>query len=122
MTKPTIDELYIALLEVSRSFPQVFFVFDALDECHRDTQRRELLPLFRRMAKDGICVFVTSRPHPEDVQDALEDVAKIRLFAQDEDIATYIKEKIEMNPRAKKLAQDEKDRIVSRLKEYAKGM
>lgn len=74
------------------------------------------------MERDGICVFLTSRPHPEDVHDAFDDMVKIRLFARDEDIATYITKKIETNPRTRKLTQDEKAKIISGLTEYAKGM
>lgn len=122
--KPTIDELYVALLEVSELFARVFFVFDALDECDPDGQRRELLPLFQRMGKDGFCVFLTSRPHPEDIRAALCDAAKIELAAQGQDIVAYIKGKIEGNSRARVLVQSAEcqDMIISGLVESAQGM
>lgn len=44
--RPKVEDLYTAMLEASRSFPRVFFVFDALDECHPENQRCGLLPLF----------------------------------------------------------------------------
>lgn len=118
------DELYLTLLEVLGLFNQVFFVFDALDECDLEGQRRELLALFQRMGEDGICVFLTSRPHPEDIQAALFDAAKIELSAQGEDIVAYIKGKIKGNSRARVLVQSAEcqDMIISGLVESAKGM
>lgn len=122
--RPTMDELYVALLEVSKSFTQVFFVFDALDECDLEGQRREFLLLFQRMGEDGICVFLTSRPHPEDLQASLCDASKIELSAQGEDIVAYIKGKIKGNSRARVLVQSAEcqDMIISGLVESAKGM
>lgn len=54
--RPTFEELYAALMVVSKQFPQVYFVFDALDGCHPENQRRTLLPLFQRMGREGINV------------------------------------------------------------------
>lgn len=122
--RPTIDELYIALLEVSKSFPKVFLIFDALDECHPENQRRFLLPIFLQMGRDGISVFLTSRPHPEDIQDLLKDTVKIELSAQDGDIEAYIVARIDENPRARGLVRQGrcKERIISELIDSAKGM
>lgn len=119
-------ELYDALLAVSRLFSRVFFVFDALDECHPERQRKELLPLFHRMAKDSdqIHLFLTSRQYPEDIQDSFCDAAKIEISAKDEDVEMYILEKIDENPRARRLVKQGgcRDRIVTEIAECAKGM
>lgn len=122
--KPTLEEVYNALIEASRSFSRVFFVFDALDECRPDTQRRQLLPLFQRMGKDGIRLFLTSRPHPEDIQNALCDAARIELSAQEQDIVAYIEQRINDNPRIRRLIQQAKckDRVISELVDCAQGM
>lgn len=121
---PTLEQLYAILLVISKQFPQVFLVFDALDECHPENQRRTLLPLFQRMGKDGINVFLTSRPHPEDIRDSLRNVASMELLAQEEDIVNYIQDKIDENPRARSLVRQGncKDRIISELVQCAKGM
>lgn len=122
--KPSIEELYTLLLVAARLFPRVFFVFDALDECHPENQRRVLLPLFQKMGNDGINLFLTSRPHPQDIQDSLKDTVKIELSAQEQDIVIYIQEKINENPRARGLVEQArcKDIIVSELVNCAKGM
>lgn len=117
-------ELYSVLLAISKYFKQLFFVFDALDECDPQNQRKELLPLFQQLAADRFSVFLTSRPHPEDIQDSLYSVAKIELSAQEEDIVTYVREKINGNPRAKRLIRQGKceDRIIRELVACAEGM
>lgn len=124
--RPSFEELYATLLDVSKCglIERVFLVFDALDECDLKTQRRELLQLFQRMGANGFSVFLTSRPHPEDILDSLVGAAQIVLSAQAEDIATYVKDRINRNPRARRLVQKSKclDRIVSELTKYAKGM
>lgn len=122
--RPTIEELYAVLILVTKSFDKVFFVFDALDECHPEKQRKELLPLFHRMGKDGTSLFLTSRQYPEDIQESFRDAKKIELTAKEEDIETYIRQKIEENSRAKRLVQlgNCQELIVSDLISCAKGM
>lgn len=88
------DDLSAILFELSKSFTRTFIICDALDECDPEKQRKGLLPLFHQMAKNGIYVFLTSREYPEDIQVSLQDSsAKIRLWAKDEDITFYIKQK-----------------------------
>lgn len=61
---------------MQESFPRIFLIFDALDECHED-QPRGFLPLFERLGTEsGISLFFTSRPYPEDIQDSLLDAEK----------------------------------------------
>lgn len=122
--QPSFEELYSALLSASKRFARLYFVFDALDECHKIKQRKGLLPLFCRMGRDGMRIFLTSRPYPEDIQGALDNfgAAKIELSAKEEDIRIYIQKKINESVRAKRLVQQSKDKIISELTEGAKGM
>lgn len=122
--RPTLEELYTVLLVLTKSFSRTFVICDALDECDPEAQRRRLLPLFHRMGKDGLSLFLTSREHPEDIQHSFGQSAKVKLSAQDEDIARYIEQKIAENPRAKRLIGqgNHKDKIISELTKCAKGM
>lgn len=122
--RPTLNELYDTLLTMSASFTRVFCIFDALDECHPENQRRELLPLIRRMEGDGFSLFVTSRPYPEDVSVCFHDVPKIELLATKEDIKRYIVEKFNGNSRLKLLIQTpaRKEKVISELADCAGGM
>lgn len=122
--RPTLDQLYAALLAISKSFARVFCILDALDECHPETQRRELLPLIRRMERDGFSLFATSRPYPEDVAVSFQDAPKIELLATKEDMKRYIEDKFSENHRLKLLIQvpERKERIISELADCAGGM
>lgn len=122
--KPTWEELYTTLLAISKKFNRVFLVFDALDECGQDDQRKHLLPLLHLLAGHGISLFVTSRPHPEDIQYFLLKAPKIELSAKEEDIRVYIQQRIHENPRAKRLVGEGKckDKLISELANCAKGM
>lgn len=120
---PTLEELYTALFVVAKQFPKTFIICDALDECDLKSQRTRLLPLFHRMGGDGMKLFLTSRDYPEDIQDSLHNSAKLRLFAKEEDIASYVERKIDENHRAKRLMDGNcKKKIISELIDCAKGM
>lgn len=122
--RPKLTDIYAMLLVVIKSFSQTFIICDALDECDQDDQRRELLPLFHRMGNDGINLFLTSRRHPEDIQDSLQGSAQVELSAQAEDITSYVEQKINDNPRARRLfgQGNLKDRLISELTGHTKGM
>ncbi|KAI5840036.1 ankyrin repeat-containing domain protein [Morchella snyderi] len=124
--RPTIEDLSTILFKLSKSFTRTFIICDALDECDPGKQRKMLLPLFHQMAKNGIYVFLTSREYPEDIQISLQGSAsaKIRLWAKDEDITFYIKQKIADNPRAKRLVEQGncQDKIILQLQKCANGM
>ncbi|RPB11600.1 hypothetical protein P167DRAFT_478412, partial [Morchella conica CCBAS932] len=122
--RPTLAQLVEVFLATFKLFGQVLIVFDALDECDEDSQRAKLLPLFHQMADVGAGLFITSRQHPEDIQESFKDVVKIELSAKSDDIKSYIEERIEQNTRAKRLVHDGKfgDRIVSQLTKCANGM
>lgn len=120
--RPTSDKLFSTLISL-KSFDQIFLVFDALDECNQE-QRKKLLPLFHMMGECGINIFLTSRHHPEDIQYYFRNSPKVELQAHPGDLELYIQQKIEDNPRAKRLiTQGEcKDKIISELIDCANGM
>lgn len=122
--RPKLEELYTALIATFRSFSTVFLVFDALDECEQESQRKVLLPLFHKLGKGGARLFVTSRQYPEDIQESFQNSAKIELSAKQEDIEVYIQQRIDEKPNAKRLIHRAKchDRIISELKDCAHGM
>lgn len=122
--EPTPEILYTALLGISKLFNRVFLIFDGLDECNQKDQLNDLLPLFHRLAKDNISVFVTSRVHPGEIQRSLYNAAKIDLAISSDDMKAYIQEKIDENPRAKSLIGQTgcRDKVVNQLATCANGM
>jgi hypothetical protein len=121
--RPSFRDLESILVAISKLFPQTYIVCDALDECPQ-SQRRELLPFFLRIGLQKINLFLTSRDYPEDIQCFFENSAKVRLSARDDDITSYIEQKIEENPRAKRLVNEGKckDLIISGIKRCANKM
>ncbi|KAI5847369.1 hypothetical protein DFP73DRAFT_378339 [Morchella snyderi] len=119
---PSINELYNVLLETSRNFDRTFLVFDALDECD-PSQRRFLLPLFKRMGEDCFGIFLTSRPY-EDIRNSLHLTMKIEISANREDIGMYIQQRIEEDPRARVLLRHDtfRDQIITHLIDGSKGV
>lgn len=121
--KPSLKDLQSILILVIRSFTRVYIICDALDECNKSS-RLELLPLFRRMGDEGIKLFLTSQEYPEDIQESLSKLTKIKIWARDGDIASYIKQKINDYPRARRLVErgNYQEKVISRITKCAHGM
>lgn len=89
-----------ALRDLLFSMPQrfstvsrrAFIVCDALDEMDQDQQRNVLLPLFREMEQAGFAIFLTSRPHPEDVRVAFADAIQLYITPHQEDLDAYVRQ------------------------------
>jgi hypothetical protein len=118
------EDFFSALAEASTSFSRIFLVFDALDECDRETQRETLLPMLHRMRKNGFRIFMTSRRYADDIEDSFRNAPRIEIIAHDDDIKSYIYERIDAYPSAKRMIQDSKleDEVFSRLVKAAGGM
>jgi hypothetical protein len=121
---PSQEELFIALTETSKAFVQTFIVFDALDECDRQNQRQTLLPMIHRMGEAGFCLFMTSRRYADDIEDSFGNTPSIEIIAHDDDIKSYIHDKIEADPPAKRRIQEAGlyDKVISHLVRAAGGM
>lgn len=121
-----LDQLCEILLEIGNSFAQTFIIFDALDECDKVLQRETLLPMFHRIGKAGINLFLTSREHPDDIQESFANITKFRLWAKDDDISSYIEQRIADSARAKRLISqgnsELKGKVISALQQCANGM
>ncbi|KAI5839953.1 hypothetical protein DFP73DRAFT_500816, partial [Morchella snyderi] len=122
--RPSLEDLIITLLSIFASFKRVFIIFDALDECNQKGQRDKLLPLFHRLGEGGANLFITSRYYPQDIQVSFKNVPRIEIMASGQDIKSYILQRLEENPRVKRLAEKAEceDRIISELTERANGM
>lgn len=122
--RPNFEDLFGTLRAILTKFSRIFLVFDALDECDQENQRKDLLPLFHRLVGLGINVFLTSRPHPEDIQLSLSNAEKVQISAKKEDIAIYVEQTINQNPRARRIVEQGKckDMIIAGLVDCARGM
>jgi hypothetical protein len=121
---PSEEELFFALVETSKQFFQTYLVFDALDECDREIQRETLLPMLHRMGENGFRVFMTSRRYADDIEETFHNAPSIEIVAHDDDIKSYIYERLGAYPSAKRMIKVAglEDEVVSRLARAAGGM
>lgn len=129
---PTIDELYSILSSVMKSFgtSQPYVVFDALDECDKNDQRQKLLPLFEKLADEGLKLFMTSRPYPDDIENWYQRMAEmnlatnIELTANPADLRKYLQEAIKTSSRGRDLIckNGHEEKVIEGVISCAKGM
>lgn len=99
--KPQIQDLELALLHVCQDFDQVFITIDALDECDEAMRRKTFLPFLARLQQNPrIRLFITSRPHPEDIGKALGPALQVKVQASDADLRKYLRKRIEESSNA----------------------
>ncbi|KAI5836801.1 ankyrin repeat-containing domain protein, partial [Morchella snyderi] len=125
---PKLNDLQDALVASLKLFAEIFFVFDALDEC-QECMRKDLLPLIHWIAGSGSKIFLTSRPYPEDIAISLNpndhnrNVQRLDLAAKEEDVIIYIEETIQEHIKARRLITgDLRAAVVSKLVDSCKGM
>jgi hypothetical protein len=94
-------------------FASVYVVVDALDECESYTAREQFLKFVERLEEDNAKTLMTGRPHVQPHKYA--DILPIQ--AQDQDIETYIRFKLE-DTRIKPELQEE---IITKLLQTAGG-
>lgn len=99
-TRPSFEEISIALQAVVSDYSKVYIVVDALDECADDNGCRSQLPsLLRKLQSKGhLSLMVTSRDIPDVVQRfSLSPILKVR--ASDLDIERFVAGQIQRLPR-----------------------
>ena len=114
------------LLSLPKQFAgRVFVVCDALDEMDQHEQREELLPLFHRLKDSGFALFLTTRPHPADIQESFRHASIIEIAPKIQDIRRYVEERLSANPSFQGILQASSglnNRTVSKIVDSAAGM
>lgn len=104
-------------------FDACFIVVDALDESHAENQRREIFKVLANLEHLTIKFFITSRPHETDIKMALQKASRIEVQASEEDIRTYLSEKLGNAPRLSTLIDEQlKTQIIAEISQRARGM
>lgn len=123
---PSYEKLQAQLIELSKTFDQVFFVVDAMDECD---DRANFLPLITTLAKETSCtfkVFVTSRREKDIVSSFTPksfSTIEIEATKVDADIATFVEFQIENRTDSTCIIDQKlKDRIRDALVNQSNGM
>jgi inner membrane protein involved in colicin E2 resistance len=89
-----------------------------------ERSKGNLLPMLHRMGENGFRVFMTSRRYADDIEERFRNVPSIEIVAHDDDIKSYIYERLDAYPSAKRMIKVAglEDEVVSRLARAAGGM
>lgn len=115
------SELDSLFREACGQFTQVYLVIDALDECDPKDHRKPFLEWIRSL--DFCRVFLTSRPHPDDLKKAFKSHPQITIEASNDDIEKYLRATIAGNDNAADIMDDNLvQHVVTTITENAQGM
>lgn len=93
-TRPDLAVCKRLLTSLNQKVPQIFAVFDAVDECH-DSHQKEVLALFGDLQQSGYRLLISSRPHLlPNLRDQLTDTESIDIYADESDLKNYIKTRL----------------------------
>ncbi len=116
------DELLRAIAASLTYFPKTFIVVDAVDEC---SDRRLLLKHLRAISElPNVHIAAFSR-RETDIESALQGIAReipLAAAAVDNDIAMYVKHRIESSDDMAFWAPEDKNRVQENLTSKADGM
>lgn len=121
--KPQIEDLELTLLNVCQDFDQVFILIDALDECDEAMRRKHFLPFLAILQQTPrVRLFVTSRPYPKDIREALDPVPQISVQASDADLRKYLRRRIEDSGNADIIDEDFRQHLIETVSKGAQKM
>ena len=119
--RPSLDEIYIALLDVLAYYPSVYIVVDALDECPYATRCLFLAKLRALKAVQDIRVMATSRFIP-DIQDTFKDALNLEVRASNEDVERFVAGQIYKLPRCIQHDASLQEMVQAKIVEAVDGM
>ena len=91
---PKHEDLQETLLLTCSEFDRVFVVIDALDECNKSQRSAVLRALSKLCQCSPVSMFITSRPHAEDISKVFKKSHKIVIEAEPSDIKKYVHDKL----------------------------
>lgn len=115
---PKLDLLFRA---ACGEFSEVYLVIDALDECDPKDHRKPFLNWLQSL--DFCRLFLTSRPHPNDLQRAFKGYPQITIEASNDDVEKYLRATIADDEDAMDLMDDDLvEHVVTTITENAQGI
>lgn len=116
-------ELMQILKLVGVTFDRVFIIIDALDECDGKRHRKEILRILKNLEIAPFSLFVTSRPHPQDIKQHFENATRIHVEASEKDLRTFCSRMIDENENINELVDEAlREDILSTISRNAQGM
>lgn len=116
------NELVIILRNICATFKKCYVIIDALDECQKD-YRKEILKILNDLCTGKVQLFVTSRPHSQDIKQHFRGTEHIKVEAREADIKSYCLQLIDDHEEIEDLVNDElKFEIAETISKSAQGM
>jgi ankyrin repeat domain-containing protein 50 len=118
-TRPTQEELFSVLVEISKSFGRVFFILDGLDELRESVRQA----LFHLLSSLDIHLFLTSRTLPYD-EGTIANAQQFDVVADGEDIDCFLRYRLAQLPSLNALLERESltEDLIFAVRQNAKGM
>ncbi|CZR53536.1 uncharacterized protein PAC_03415 [Phialocephala subalpina] len=91
---PSWTDLKRVFLDLCNSSARVYVVFDAPDECDKNTNRGQILEFLKELMESPVRTLITSRPYPPDVHKLLSGCSQVLVEASDADVRSYVLEQI----------------------------
>jgi hypothetical protein len=104
-TRPNIDEYAKVLQSEMGRYPKTFLIIDALDECSEEARRTLQTKLREFQAVVNLNLMITSRPQVN-VKKVFEEAILLEVVARDEDVRSYLQERIPATRLAQDIAHD----------------
>jgi hypothetical protein len=123
--QPTTASITAILQGIITSFHHAYIVLDALDECIEQDDLLSFLEDVTDWGLDNLHILATSRPDHitrECLVSRITDAIDLQNALVDEDILTYVRERLQNDVRLRKWQPKVKDEIEMTLMEGAKGM
>ena len=123
-TRPALTEYSSSLQSILHDFSKVFIVIDALDECtENDGTRHKFLTEIKKLLPH-IHLLITSR-WVANIEREFEGSTRLEILASDEDVAIYVKSRIEKEARLKRHVKEDpimQDTIINTIVKNSRGM
>ena len=116
-------ELCTLFRATCEAYERCFIVIDALDECKHQGHRKEIIRVLKSLPMSKARLFVTSRPHPHDVEQHFGDALKLDIKASETDLKQYCYRMIEESPNASEIMSESlKQQVTDTIASRANGM
>ena len=89
--RPQLQDRVKAFSLVCQQFERVFVVIDALDECDEGKHRQTFIEVLHTLrGQVNVRLFITSRPHSQDIKKAFDSALHIKVEAKELDLKKYL--------------------------------
>jgi hypothetical protein len=120
-TRPSIDQIFTTLQSACMSYPRVYVIIDALDECGNDQRNQLLCKLFGLQQLENIHLMATSRFIPA-IEQHFQSALKLEIRASDEDVRCYVASQMSHLPDCIQNSDGLRAVVLNKISEAVDGM